>query len=149
MKKSILLIAVFFSFQLLVNAQTSLQTAVSAENENTIEVIMEGFESNEGTVYIGLYNEEGKWLSKRYKKSKEKIENLKAATVFTDVPPGIYAISIFHDVNDNKELDANFFGIPSEPYACSNGAVGRFGPPTWEDAKFTLDGNKKVVNIKF
>jgi len=37
-----------------------------------------------------------------------------AACEFTDVAPGTYAISVFHDANANGKLDVNFVGIPRE-----------------------------------
>ena len=51
---------------------------------------------------------------------------------------GVYAISIFHDENDNGQLDSNFIGIPSEPYGFSNNAKGMFGPPSFDDCRFEL-----------
>jgi len=65
--------------------------------------------------------------------------------VATDLPPGEYAIRIMHDVNGNDELDANFVGMPTEPYAFSNNAKGRFGPASWADASFTLAGEVTQV----
>ncbi len=62
-----------------------------------------------------------------------------------DLPPGEYAIRIMHDVNGNDELDANFVGMPTEPYAFSNNARGMFGPATWEDARFVLEGEVTQV----
>lgn len=62
-----------------------------------------------------------------------------------DLPPGEYAIRIMHDVNGNDELDANFVGMPTEPYAFSNNARGMFGPATWEDARFVLEG--EVIQV--
>ena len=62
-----------------------------------------------------------------------------------DLPPGEYAIRIMHDVNGNDELDANFVGMPTEPYAFSNNARGMFGPATWEDARFVLKGEVTQV----
>ena len=32
------------------------------------------------------------------------------------LPEGEYAISLFHDENENKELDTNFIGIPKEAF---------------------------------
>jgi uncharacterized protein (DUF2141 family) len=52
--------------------------------------------------------------------------------------PGRYAAKIFHDVNGNGELDANVFGIPTEPYAFSNNATGALAPASWSDAAFTV-----------
>ncbi len=54
---------------------------------------------------------------------------------------GTYALRIMHDVNDNGEKDANFVGIPSEPWAFSNNATGNFGPPSWEDVQFEVSGD--------
>ncbi len=62
-----------------------------------------------------------------------------------NLPPGEYAIRIMHDVNGNDELDANFVGAPTEPYAFSNNAKGMFGPAKWEDARFTLEGDVTQV----
>lgn len=58
----------------------------------------------------------------------------------TNLPAGEYAIRVMHDVNGNGELDSNFVGMPTEPWAMSNNAKGNFGPPKWKDVKFTLDG---------
>ena len=61
------------------------------------------------------------------------------------LPPGEYAIRVMHDVNGNEQLDANFVGMPTEPYAFSNNAKGRFGPAKWEDARFALEGDVTQV----
>ena len=58
-----------------------------------------------------------------------------------DVPAGTYGVRIMHDVNGNGELDANFVGIPSEPWGFSNNAAGNFGPPKWDDVKFDISGD--------
>ena len=62
-----------------------------------------------------------------------------------NLPPGEYAIRVTHDVNGNDNLDANFVGMPTEPYAFSNNAKGRFGPAKWEDARFALEGDVTQV----
>src|SRR5215813_14776622 len=41
-------------------------------------------------------------------------QTLTATIVFTNLPEGIYAISVFHDENMNQKLDKNFMGIPKE-----------------------------------
>ncbi|MFT7654576.1 MAG: hypothetical protein ACI9ON_002657 [Limisphaerales bacterium] len=53
---------------------------------------------------------------------------------------GTYALQIMHDRNGNGELDANFVGSPSEPWAFSNNATGKFGPPSWADVQFEVNG---------
>lgn len=57
-----------------------------------------------------------------------------------ELPPGQYAVGIFHDVNLNNRMDNNFLGLPKEQYDFSNNARALFGPPSFEDAAFTLKG---------
>ncbi|MBK8497596.1 MAG: DUF2141 domain-containing protein [Flavobacteriales bacterium] len=65
-----------------------------------------------------------------------------------DLVPGVYAIKIFHDVNNNGELDTNWLGIPTEPYGFSNDAMGTFGPPAFKDASFVVGEGRSTIRIK-
>ncbi len=65
-----------------------------------------------------------------------------------EIPDGTYAIGIFVDVNYNNKMDRNFLGIPKEQYGFSNNAKGSFGPPSFEDAAFTLNGALRLkINL--
>lgn len=65
-----------------------------------------------------------------------------------DLVPGAYAIKIFHDVNDNGKLNTNWLGIPTEPYGFSNDAMGTFGPPSFEQARFTVGTKQTTIRIR-
>ena len=56
-----------------------------------------------------------------------------------ELEAGTYSIGFFIDKNDNEKLDTNFLGVPKEQFGFSNDARGRFGPPSFEAASFTLD----------
>lgn len=58
-------------------------------------------------------------------------------TTFT-LPSGFYAVVAIHDEDGDGELDTNFLGIPREGLGSSNNPRGGFGPPRFEDARFTL-----------
>jgi uncharacterized protein (DUF2141 family) len=60
---------------------------------------------------------------------------------FTSVAPGIHAVAVFHDENGDGKLDTNFLGIPREGVGVSNNNFRSVGPPSWDDAKFTVNGN--------
>lgn len=66
------------------------------------------------------------------------IVNRTAQCVFDGLPPGEYAVAVFHDENANNDLDRNFLGIPSEGTGASNDAHNMFGPPSYSDARFQL-----------
>ncbi len=115
----------------------------------TLTLELTGLDSDKGQLMVGLYNSSATWLGKNFKGEIVKIEEGTATVIFTDIPYGIYAASAVHDEDSNNELNTGVFGIPSEPYASSRGAKGRFGPPKWEDAKFDLSAPELTETIKF
>ena len=65
--------------------------------------------------------------------------------VFADLPPGRFAVAVYHDENDNDVLDVNLIGIPKEGYAFSQNARGFAGPPSFDAAAVEIsevDGPK-------
>jgi len=125
------------------------QTVLNAQDlkGQNITVNIENLDSNTGHIYIALYNTETSFLSEGYKSNISTIKNNSCTVIFKDVPKGIYAISFFHDENENKKMDTNFLGIPSEDYGCSNNATGFMGPPKWDDAKFVVKNESLTQTI--
>jgi uncharacterized protein (DUF2141 family) len=67
-----------------------------------------------------------------------------------DVPPGNYALAVYHDVNDNGKLDTDSSGMPLEPWGMSNNPHNaRAGKPTFDDARFLLPakGARLIVHL--
>jgi uncharacterized protein (DUF2141 family) len=56
----------------------------------------------------------------------------------------------FRDENGNQRLDLGPFGLPKEPFAFSNNAVARFGPPKPEATRFVVQSgqNSQTIRIK-
>jgi uncharacterized protein (DUF2141 family) len=71
-----------------------------------------------------------------------------AQIVFTNVPDGVYAISVFHDENMNQKLDKTFVGVPKEGYGASNDPKKKMGPPNFAETKFQLKGTQQSLEIK-
>jgi len=126
-----------------------LLTGFLLQAQNTLEVTMTHFNNDEGIARVGLYNTSEDFLEKEYKTLQTVITDQSATVTFTDIPDGVYAISCYHDEDNNGRLNMRFGMIPSEDYGCSNGAKGFFGPPKWEDAKFEIaNGELKAITIK-
>ena len=68
--------------------------------------------------------------------------------VFHNVPPGIYAVKVIHDENDDKKLNQNLLGIPSEKYGISNNVMGKFGLPAFKEASFNVSSGETVLSIE-
>lgn len=64
--------------------------------------------------------------------------------------PGRYAVAAFHDTDDNGVLTLWPIGLPREAYGFSNDARGRFGPPAFAAAAFTLPatGTRQAFTLR-
>lgn len=124
---------------------SSISFGASAQSDFSLTVKIQGAVNNKGQMFISVYNKEAQFLSKFYKGTKSKIVDNSCVVTFNNLPSGTYAVSIYHDENDNGRLDSNFLGIPKEDYGCSNDAKGFMGPPKWEDAKFEINNNKTIT----
>jgi uncharacterized protein (DUF2141 family) len=119
---------------------------MSAQNVN-LTVSVSGLKNNTGVVKVGLYNSDETFLKTTYKSVVSEIKNNEATVTFVGIPAGEYAISTYHDENNNGKLDRNAMGIPSEDYAASNNAKGFMGPPAYKDAKFVIGKDSKIAII--
>lgn len=131
-----ILVALIFSLTL---------TSTNAQDNYNLTVSINGADNNKGRIMIAVYNESSHFLSKGYKYTTSKLSNKGCEVNFNNLPEGTYAVSVFHDENDNGKLDSNFLGVPKEDYGCSNNAKGFMGPPKWKDAKFQLKANKQIT----
>jgi len=151
MKTLTFLLALVLTISTSCKGQTAVQEEVSFDTvkTGTLTIELTGLKSDKGDLMVGLYNSEDTWLGQSFKGEMTKIKDGVATVIFTDVPYGIYAASAIHDKDANGKLNTGAFGIPSEPYASSRGAIGMFGPPKWKDAKFTIDTAESTEKIDF
>ncbi len=67
---------------------------------------------------------------------------------FEGLLPGDYAMKAFHDVDGDGQMATNPFGLPTEPFAFSNNAVGNMGPAGWDRAHFSVSGDTaQIINL--
>lgn len=99
----------------------------------------------QGNLMVAIYDRADLWL-------KTPLRGLRQAAVagtmtveVPDMPEGDYAVSLFLDRNSNGKLDTNPLGMPTEPYAFSNDAAGAYGPPRYEQARFSVQGDTRAV----
>ncbi len=120
-----------------------------AQESGQLTVSISGFENKSGIVRIALYQGEENYMKKSLISRDTVVYSQDEVVVlFSKVPFGEYAIALYHDENANGKLDKNFIGIPTEDYAFSNNADGRFGPPDYKDCIFIIDQKENTQTIK-
>jgi len=136
MKKTGLLAAtLFLFFSIIAQAQTG-----------NLSVTINQTEPNKGgIVKIGIFDSQGfPEVGQEVVGVNLKVTAPSVSHVFTDIPVGTYAISVFQDVNQNAAIDKNFFGAPNEPYGFSTNNYGMFGPPDFKDVSFDIKKNTSI-----
>ncbi len=63
-----------------------------------------------------------------------------------DLPKGHYAISLFHDENDNNKMETALTGMPKEGYGTSN-ATDKYDELSFAKARVKLGDKDKTVNV--
>jgi len=119
------------------------------KDKGTITIEFSGIDKGRGYIELSVFNNykgfpnSGKTAFKTYR---FKITSSKESFSIKDFPYGEYAISCFYDINNNKILDTNFFGIPKEKVGASNNPTSN-SIPSYKDAKFILNDPKLHLSI--
>jgi len=110
---------------------------VMLQAQHRLEVVVEGVETSTGIIQVALFKDRKSFLKDEavYRTESFKAEKGTTRVLIEDLPSGIYALAIFHDLNENQELDKNWVGIPKEPMGFSNARVKTFGPPSFEECQ--------------
>lgn len=111
--------------------------AQSADNRLTLT-----FETGAGTgaIMVALYDSEAAYEGGQPARATQVDVAAGQHEAVFDLPAGAYGVKAFHDVNGNGKMDVNPFGMPTEPFAFSNNAVGNMGPAKWDRARFEVSG---------
>jgi len=136
-----------FLVSILIGIMLFISNAIIAQNTTTITATVVNVTSDSGKVGFALYDKIN-FSMKPIQGKKSKIVAGKSVVVFENVEPGEYAVICYHDKNENDKMDFQSNGMPLEDYGASNNIM-NFGPPKYEDAKFTVTDKKVSLKIKF
>lgn len=120
-------------------------TSIHVMAQNEMEVTIKNIKVVKGTIQLALYNNENDFLKKPIDGRVVSGKGKEVTIAFANLKSGNYAIGVYHDANENNEMDSNMLGIPKEAYGFSNNVMGKFGPPTFSDAKVKLDKQVKLT----
>ncbi|GAA3514077.1 hypothetical protein GCM10022393_29960 [Aquimarina addita] len=125
----------------------NLTTNAQKSDKATITVTVPNVSGSDGHVLFSLYDETTFMTPSPIQRRKSEITNGIAKITFTNVPAGVYGITCIHDRNDNKRMDFDVNGMPTESYGVSNNNMS-YGPPVWSDAKFEISTEELAIEIR-
>lgn len=105
----------------------------------------------EGKLMVGIFDRAESFTDDSMEQSTQ-VPVTEVGDVIVEVPglpPGKYAVVVYHDYNGNSKLDKNFVGMPKEPYAFSNHEKTPLGTPDFETCifEFTEAGGKITLTL--
>jgi len=150
-KKFIALVfSLFFAVSLPLLADTPPSVLITPVKSGAIVVNITGLRKPDGMLGVSLYNSGKGFPGKHeeaYANQVKKITGTTEKVIFENVPYGTYAVSVFHDENNNGKLDKNFIGIPKEGVGVSNNPKIGMGGPKYEPCKFLLEVRQLDLTI--
>jgi uncharacterized protein (DUF2141 family) len=133
------------------NVSLFLANPAHAEDPKTCDVSIRilGLKTDAGRLIVALIDSAEAFDAngEPVRDARVAIENGEAIARFGAIPYGSYAVKVFHDENSNDKLDTNLIGYPRESFGFSMDAMGRFGPPSFEEAKFEVSSPKLELTI--
>lgn len=112
-------------------------------------VVVNATASDDGVVDVSLLETAEQFSNQQppLRTCRQPPQQQKAYCHFNDLKHGNYALFIFHDENNNQDLDENFVGAPTEKLAISSIDLSNNDSPTFEQSAFQFDSDKAQVFI--
>ncbi len=120
---------------------------------SSIELTITNIRNSKGYIRYAIFDNEKHFLSTKTGfidagSVKAQKGSIKIKT--NNIPDAFYAISVFHDENNNEKVDTNIFGIPSEGFGFSKNPTLYFGPPKFKECVIEKKSNTKLnIEIKY
>lgn len=121
-----------------------VSTFTFAQDKYTVTVVVQGLQLRQGKIYASIMNDASSFPRGGIKAGiTEVTASGEVSLKFENMPEGKYAIVLYQDLNDNKQLDMNG-EIPAEPFGFSNVTM-LMGPPNFDQCAFDLNENKVIA----
>lgn len=129
-------------------------TALTAQADDrpggNLVVHASGFKHQGGQAIANLYYEGDDLFKTARSRVVATIQNDTAVLIFPNIPPGHYAVLVFHDENGNGDLDHNVLRFPAEPLGYSNNfEMSLFsGLPSFKKTGFAFEASGGPIPIR-
>jgi uncharacterized protein (DUF2141 family) len=125
---------------------TSFAPSSTPDSKFDLHVSVSAVGSAKGWIEFALYRNPDTFakVGTTYRLSRTDAQKGVVNYTFKDLEAGKYAVVVYHDVNQNKICDKNFFGVPTEGYAFSNNVRPNLSVPSFEDCCFKFQQDRNI-----
>lgn len=137
----------------IVHVASLLLLALTAANAPaTVEIAFQGARNSRGVFHVCVTGQQHHFpdCSKDAAAIKRTLPATSRSLSLPSLPPGRYAVTVFHDENNNQRLDT-LLGIPREGFGFSRNPVVRFGAPKFRQVDIQLAPgiNRQALRLQY
>ncbi len=116
-----------------------------------LTVAVNNVRSSAGEVTVTVYpDDKRRFLAKGGKLARERVKAAPSVRLCFWVPPGGYALAIYHDSNGDRDFNRTVVGLPSEGFGFSNDPETKIGLPSLSSVRFKVaEDTVKSVRMKY
>jgi uncharacterized protein (DUF2141 family) len=121
--------------------------AHGAAQEYTLGLTVSGIEEIKGTLMVGIFDDAEKFKFKDnpvYEQQKAVNDTL-MQVLFEGMKTGTYAIAVYHDQNNDRQLNTKKLGVPLEGVGFSGLSKSKIKPPDFLKASFILHKDTTIT----
>ena len=116
----------------------------SKKTSLTLRIEVASFENTKGVLRVCVTDQKDDFLKSCAFSKIVTVENDTVSLKIENIEKGNYAVSVYHDENNNGILETGgVFGIPVEPYGFSNNPTMTFGP-SYKKSVFKMTSDKNI-----
>jgi uncharacterized protein (DUF2141 family) len=123
-----------------------LSFAALARADGCAQIEVQNLRLNQGPLMIAAYTDAANFRKTAASSMQLPVSAETMQVQLCNLTGPIVALTLYQDLNGNGKLDANAFGVPSEPWGAS-GKTSAMTAPTWETTQVPLDGSTIVVKL--
>ena len=122
---------------------------LSAAETGTLEVDLDALRNQKGVIQACLTQDRNHFPDCKADPHsiKQTVRSDAGRLLFTGLPPGDYALALFHDENGNARFDT-MLGIPREGFGFSRNPVVRFGAPRFDKVSMRLGSGYTRIKVR-
>jgi uncharacterized protein (DUF2141 family) len=132
------------TFATIALALLSFATQARADGCATVEV--QNLRTGQGPLMLAAYLDAASFRKTAASQQQVAVTGESMQLQVCGLTGGVVALTLYQDLNANGKLDANAFGMPTEPWGASGKPAPMTGP-TWDTAQVPLDGGAIVVKL--
>lgn len=116
-----------------------------------VQVAVQGVKNAKGNITITVYPDDPKrFLAKGGKLARQRLPAQAPLTEACFQLPAAshYAIAVYHDADNDHDLDRNLFGLPTEGGGFSNNPQSLIGLPSLDEVRFATPPGETRVTVQ-